>query len=450
MVKERTYYDRLGVNPTASPEELKKAYRLLSLQYHPDKNPEEGGGEKFKLISQAYEVLSDPRKRRVYDEGGEEALQQGGGGGGGSRNPMDIFNMFFGGGMSGENNNEDEEDEDDDDDGGGGGFGFPFGLRGGGRSGGGHGSGKPPPTKHRLVVSLEQLMVGGWRKLRLDRKRPCAACDGRGGRANAFTETCTTCHGKGVKVSYQQLGPGLVEMHGSCTSCGGAGRIIAKADQCTTCQGNRTINQTKVTQVLVERGMKDGTTIVLKGEGDQEPGQEEAGDVVIILQEKPHDTYVREGPHLHLDMKISLRESLCGVRRAVTTLDDRLLTLTTSPGGVIPPGGQLRVRDEGLPMLRNPYVRGDLIVEFQIDFPDKVDADFISEFEAFFPRPPNTNKGVGVGDLEEGQQEAEMVDMLPYDIPVGGHEGGGGRDKGNAYEEDMETEDNQPPGCRQS
>ncbi|KAK3857537.1 hypothetical protein Pcinc_036208 [Petrolisthes cinctipes] len=381
MVKETTYYDRLGVEPNASPEDLKKAYRLLSLQYHPDKNPE--GGEKFKLISQAYEVLSDPRKRRVYDEGGEEALQQGGGGGGGFRNPMDIFNMFFGGGMAGENNNDDDDEDDDDD---GGGFGFPFGLRGGG---GGRGNGKPPPTKHRLVVSLEQLMVGGWRKLRLDRKRPCSDCDGRGGRANAFTETCTTCNGKGVKVSYQQLGPGLVEMHGSCTSCGGAGRIIAKADQCTTCQGNRTNNQTKVTQVLVERGMKDGTTIVLKGEGDQEPGQD-AGDVVIILQEKSHNTFVREGLHLHLDVKISLSEALCGVRRAVTTLDDRILTLTTSPGAVIPPGGQLRVRDEGLPMLRNPY----------IDFPDKVDADFISEFEAFFPRPPNTNtnssnKGVG-------------------------------------------------------
>lgn len=106
---------------------------------------------------------------------------------------MDIFNMFFGGGMAGESN-DDDDDEDDDD----GGFSFPFGMRGGG--GGGRGRGKPPPTEHRLVVSLEQLMEGGWRKLRLDRKRPCTDCDGRGGKNNAFTETCGSCHGKGVKV----------------------------------------------------------------------------------------------------------------------------------------------------------------------------------------------------------------------------------------------------------
>ncbi|KAK8723880.1 hypothetical protein OTU49_011588 [Cherax quadricarinatus] len=419
MVKETEYYDRLGVSPEATADQLKSAYRKLALKYHPDKNPQ--GGEKFKQISQAYEVLSNTKKRKIYDEGGEEALQSGGAGGG-FRNPMDIFNMFFGGGGE-------YEDEDEDGD-----SGFSFFGKGGGMGG----SRKPPPMEHRLVVSLEQLMIGGRRKLKLDRRRPCGACDGRGGRVDAFTQTCNTCHGKGIKLTYQQLGPGLVEMHGTCTACGGSGRTIAEADKCKLCKGNRTVNDTKITQVHVERGMSNGTRITLKGEGDQDPGQE-AGDVVIILQEKPHYTFVRRGIDLHMEMKVTLTESLCGFRRTVTTLDGRTLTVTKPEGKAVEPGCEMMVEAEGLPLCRNPYVRGDLFIKFTIEFPDTVDSDFISEFEAMFPRPPKTQELTG---------EEELVNMLPLEQPPGGGGEGGSE---NAYnDERMETDDQPPTGCRQS
>ncbi|XP_045618396.1 dnaJ homolog subfamily A member 1 [Procambarus clarkii] len=420
MVKETEYYQRLGVSPEASPQLLKEAYRKLALKYHPDKNPQ--GNEKFKQISQAYEVLSNPKKRKIYDEGGEEALQSGASGGG-FGNPMDIFNMFFGGGGDGGSDVEDEEDDD-------GGFSF-FGK--GGMGGGGAGR-KPPPMEHRLVVSLEQLMVGGRRTLKLERRRPCCSCSGRGGRQDAATQTCGACHGKGVKLTYQQLGPGLVEMHGTCGTCGGSGRTIAEADRCHACHGARTLPDTKITQVHVERGMGHGARINLKGEGDQDPGQE-AGDVVIILQEKPHATFTRKGIDLHMDMKITLVESLCGIRRTVATLDGRTLTLTTPEGKVLEPGGEMVVEAEGLPLFRNPYIRGDLVVKFTIDFPAKVDEDFVREFESMFPRSAKFPLEV-TGDEEQ-------VDMLPLDDHPGGPP--------DAHDDDrMETDDQPPTGCRQS
>uniref|UniRef100_A0A0P4W7Z7 J domain-containing protein n=1 Tax=Scylla olivacea TaxID=85551 RepID=A0A0P4W7Z7_SCYOL len=423
MVKETEYYERLGVPPDASPEHLKKAYRKLAMQYHPDKNP--AGGEKFKKISQAYEVLSNPKKRRTYDEGGEEALQSGGG----FRNPMDVFNMFFGGGMAGGGGSGDEEDDDDM-----GTFNF-FGPGGGAKS-----RRQQPPLEHRLVVSLEQLMVGGWRTLKLDRKRPCGSCNGRGGKMNAATSVCAACKGKGVKLTYQQLGPGLMEMHGTCTDCGGAGRVIAEADRCVTCKGNCTVNDTKITKVHVERGMRNGSRILLKGEGDQDAGQREAGDVVIILQEKAHDTFVRDGLDLHMEMTVNLTESLCGLRRPVTTLDGRTLVVGQPPGDVLEPGGELRVPAEGLPMLRNPYIRGDLIIKFTVDLPERVNEIFLEDFEAMFPRPTKP--------LELNGEE-ELVNMMPFDPSEGINESRG-RGRHNPYEEEPMETDDQPPGCRQS
>ena len=179
MVLETKFYNILDVSPTATEDELKKSYRKLAKQYHPDKNPD--GGEKFKEISYAYEVLSNPEKRRLYDQGGEQAIKEGGMGGGGgfSSNPMDIFDMFFGGGD-------------------------PFGR---GRQRG------PRRTKnlmHQLSVSLEDMYNGTVRKLALQKNVICDACDGLGGKAGAV-QKCPTCRGTGMQVRIQQLGPGMMQ-----------------------------------------------------------------------------------------------------------------------------------------------------------------------------------------------------------------------------------------------
>lgn len=174
MVKETSFYDILGVKPGCSPDDLKKAYRKLALKFHPDKNPNEG--ERFKQISQAYEVLSDPEKKRIYDEGGEQALKEGGNGGGFS-SPMDLFEMFFGGG---------------------GGMG-----RGGGR----RRDRKGRDVFHQMTVSLEELYNGAVRKLALQKNVICDKCEGRGGKKGAV-ETCPTCSGSGVQIQVIQIGPG--------------------------------------------------------------------------------------------------------------------------------------------------------------------------------------------------------------------------------------------------
>lgn len=174
MVKDTKYYDILGVSPSASPDELKKAYRKLALKFHPDKNPNEG--ERFKLISQAYEVLSDPQKKVIYDQGGEDALKEGGRGGSEFfSSPMDIFDMFFGG--------------------------SPFG---GGRP---RREQKGKNVIHQLSVTLEELYKGSSRKLAFQKNVICAKCDGRGGKKGIKVE-CQSCNGSGVKVNIQRIGLG--------------------------------------------------------------------------------------------------------------------------------------------------------------------------------------------------------------------------------------------------
>lgn len=191
MVKDTKFYDLLGVNPKATPEELKKAYRKLALKYHPDKNPTEG--DRFKAISQAYDVLSDAKKRELYDRGGEEAIKEGGTGGGmGGRNPMDIFDMFFGGG---------------------------------GRSRQ-RGPAKGKDVIHQLSVTLEDLYNGSTRKLALQKNVICPKCEGHGGKKGAV-ESCTPCRGTGMQIRIQQLAPGMVQQIQSvCHDCQGQGERI--------------------------------------------------------------------------------------------------------------------------------------------------------------------------------------------------------------------------------
>uniref|UniRef100_A0AC34R713 DnaJ-like protein n=1 Tax=Panagrolaimus sp. JU765 TaxID=591449 RepID=A0AC34R713_9BILA len=174
MVKETKLYDILEVKPNATETELKKAYRKLALKYHPDKNPDEG--ERFKLISQAYEILSDSSKREIYDKYGEEGVKEGGGGGGGMHNPMDIFNMFFGGG-------------------------------GGGRER----ETKAKDTIHSLSVTLEQLYNGATRKMKLSRDVICKRCKGKGGEGENSVIKCQRCDGHGIEVQRVQIAPGFIQ-----------------------------------------------------------------------------------------------------------------------------------------------------------------------------------------------------------------------------------------------
>ncbi|KAL3996509.1 dual specificity tyrosine-phosphorylation-regulated kinase 2/3/4 [Sarotherodon galilaeus] len=338
MVKETGFYDTLGVPPSATPDELKKAYRKLALKYHPDKNPTEG--EKFKQISQAYEILSDPKKREIYDRGGEKAIKEGGtggGGGGGFASPMDIFDLFFGGGsrMHRERKGRRMLRE----------YGCEIICK-------------------AITVTLEELYNGATRKLAVQKNTICDRCEGRGGRKGAV-QVCMSCHGTGMQVRVHQLLPGMVQqMSTVCHSCQGQGKRISQKDRCKACGGRKILRQKKILEVHIDKGMRDGQKIVLHGEGDQEPGLE-PGDIIIVLDQRDHGQFTRKGEDLIMSMELQLVEALCGFKKPIQTLDSRTLLITSHPGKS-KPGDTKCVLNEGMPMYRRPFEKGRLIIHFSV------------------------------------------------------------------------------------
>ncbi|KAK7084491.1 DnaJ subfamily A member 2 [Halocaridina rubra] len=394
-------YDVLGVSRTASDSEIRRNYRKLAKECHPDKNP--AAGDKFKEISFAHEVLTDPQKREIYDRYGLKGLQEGGDSSSGF-GPEDIFSHFFGGG--------------------GGPFGGLFGgFGGGGMRGGRRGPRKGDNAIHRLKVSLEDLYNGKVSKLQLSRNTICTACGGEGGPPGAL-QPCRTCNGRGIKVTITQLGPGMVQqMQSSCRDCEGQGEVIKERDRCQSCLGRKVTQQTKLLEVHVDKGMKDEQRIFFRGEGDQMPGVE-PGDVIILLQEKPHETFTRSGSDLLMKHTITLTEALCGFSVTVKHLDGRTLCIKQPPGAVLEPGSLRGVVGEGMPVYKNPYEKGDLYICFNIAFPENYFANEgkLKELErllggrpAASPIPP----------------DAEEVNMTEYD-----ETSGPGGSRGHAYDDD--------------
>eukprot|EP01112_Ceratiomyxa_fruticulosa_P010802 TRINITY_DN286_c0_g1_i1.p1 TRINITY_DN286_c0_g1~~TRINITY_DN286_c0_g1_i1.p1 ORF type:complete len:418 (+),score=105.83 TRINITY_DN286_c0_g1_i1:327-1580(+) len=339
MVRETRLYDTLGVQPDANESDIKKAYRKMAMMYHPDKNPEPDAAEKFKEVSRAYEILSDKEKRETYDRYGEDAMN---GSGGAGFSAEDIFSQFFGGGF----------------------FGGPQRGNPGGRGR----VRKGEDLVHQLKVSLDDMYKGRTQKLSLQKHVLCTDCSGKGSRNPKAVTKCDSCRGTGTKITLRQIGPGMVQqLQQTCPDCKGEGEIIKEKDRCVRCKGQKIVSEKKALEVHIDKGMKDGQRITFAGEGDQAPDLI-PGDIIIVVTQKEHPVFKREGENLIMEKEISLFESLCGFQFVLHHLDEREV-LIKQYGSVVNPGTLKVVKGEGMPAYKNPFEKGDLIIKFNVKFP---------------------------------------------------------------------------------
>ncbi|KAI9613885.1 hypothetical protein PSHT_01316 [Puccinia striiformis] len=391
MVAETEYYDRLGVAPDVDEAALKKAYRKKALQLHPDKNP--AGAEEFKAVSEAYDVLSTPEKRELYDQYGKKGLE--GGGGMGGMDPGDLFSQLFGGG--------------------GGMF--------GGRKPNGPRRGRD--LQHRIKVSLEELYTGKTTKIALQKHVICAKCEGRGGKS---VKSCVECKGAGVKTIYRQMGPMVQQLQQTCQECQGVGEIINPKDRCKDCTGAKIVKERKVLDVHIDKGMRDGQSITFRGEADQSPNVT-PGDVEIIIEEKPHPIFKRKEDDLIAEIEVDLVTALTGGVIPLEHLDSHALMIKVNPGEVLKPNATKLVHGFGMPSVRyhNP---GDLILSIKITFPDSIPPESCAALQALLPPPrplPTWGDNILVDEVEMvDATEARTKSRAQGDDMDEDEEGGGG------------------------
>ncbi|OEL26648.1 Chaperone protein dnaJ 2 [Dichanthelium oligosanthes] len=412
------YYEVLGVSSTASQDELKRAYRKAAIKSHPDKG---GDPEKFKELSQAYEVLSDPEKREIYDQYGEDGLKEGMGGGGDFHNPFDIFEQFFGGGSFGalgvgncicDANSLLSMLT----------FAFSFAEYSMNASCGTLNPYDilneimlPPSNDFALLISCVNIRSSNGidKRYRTSSmimysvKNLATLILLRKGTKSGAPGTCYGCHGIGMKTITRQIGLGMIQqMNTVCPECRGSGEIIRERDRCPNCTANKVVEEKKVLEVHIEKGMQHGQKIVFQGEADEAPDTV-TGDIVFILQVKEHPRFKRKYDDLFIEHTISLTEALCGFQFIVTHLDGRQLLVKSNPGEIIKPGQHKAINDEGMPQHGRPFVKGRLFVEFNVEFPESgaLSPDQCRVLEKVLPQLPRGR----LSDMEVDQCEETIM-----------------------------------------
>ncbi|CAH9070735.1 unnamed protein product [Cuscuta europaea] len=239
-----------------------------------------------------------------------------------------------------------------------------------------------------MKVSLEDLYNGTTKKLSLSRNVICSKCNGKGSKSGASTK-CGGCEGSGMKVTIRQLGPSMIQqMQQPCNECKGTGETIRKDDRCQICKGEKVVQEKKVLEVHVEKGMQNRQKITFPGEADEAP-EMITGDVVFVLQQKEHPKFKRKGDDLFVDHTLSLTEALCGFTFILTHLDGRQLLIKSKPGEVVKPDEFKAINDEGMPAYQRPFIKGKLYIRFVVDFPDSLSQEQVELLEAILPPRPN-------------------------------------------------------------
>ncbi|MGI8693264.1 MAG: molecular chaperone DnaJ [Geodermatophilaceae bacterium] len=334
------YYSALGVRQDATAEEIKRAYRKLARDLHPDVNPEPDAQERFREVSRAYEVLSDPQKRQIVDLGGDP-YGNGNAAGAGFSNfggLVDIMDAFFGGST---------------------------------------GASRGPRTRVRqgadalirLDLDLAEAAFGTTEEITVDTAIRCDLCSGAGTAPGTHPATCETCHGRGEVQSVQRSFLGQVMTSRVCPTCGGLGSVIP--EPCSKCGGDGRVRSRRTVGVKIPAGVEDGMRIRLTGQGEVGPGGGPPGDLYVEISERPHDIFTRQGEDLHCRVTLPMTAAALGTSLTLKTLD-------SEEEIVIPPGSQSgtvqRLRARGVPRLRGTG-RGDLHVHIEVLTPTKLDEE---------------------------------------------------------------------------
>lgn len=348
---KRDYYEVLGVGRDADDAAIKKAYRALAKKYHPDMNPGDADAEKkFKEASEAYAVLSDPDKRRQYDQFGHAAFEGGAGGAGGfggfDFNGADFSDIF--GDI----------------------FGDLFG--GGGRRGGRANNGpmKGSNIRKSIRITFEEAVFGCEKELDLVLKDPCSTCNGTGAKPGTSPETCPKCGGKGQVVYTSQSFFGTVQNVQTCPNCGGSGKVIK--EKCTSCSGTGFTSSRKKIQVSIPAGIDNGQSVRIREKGEPGANGGPRGDLLVEVNVSRHPIFQRQDMHIFSTVPISFAQAALGGDVKIQTVDGAVI-YNVKPGTKT--DTKVRLKGKGVPSLRNSAVRGDHYVTLVIQTPEKLSAE---------------------------------------------------------------------------
>ncbi|ROW12509.1 hypothetical protein VMCG_00034 [Cytospora schulzeri] len=381
-------YELLGVDKSATPDQIKKAYRKAALQHHPDKVPEERREESeatFKSVTQAYEILRDDEKREMYDQYGMAAFDPSRGPGGPGGPEVDLNDILA----------------------------QMFGMGVGGQGGGPRRPRRGRDEEQEYKVTLEELYKGKTVRFSANKKVICSQCKGSGAKEKVKPQTCDRCRGNGVQEAFQQIGPGMVRRaQVQCDHCTGSGMYYKEKDRCKKCKGKRTVEEIKPLEIYIPRGSLQGDKIRLEGEADQFPDMT-PGDITFTLVEEPHDVFTRVGHDLSADLTVTLAEALSGFSRVVVKhLDGRGIHIDYPRGKILRPNEVIKVEGEGMPMKRGD-AKGDLYLIAKIEFPENgwmSDDESFAALQKLLPPPaaPITTDEVDEVDYEEDVDIEEM------------------------------------------
>lgn len=378
MSTKRDFYEVLGISKTASPDEIKKAYRKVAMQYHPDRNPgDKPSEEKFKEAAEAYEILNDPDKKSQYDRFGHNAFSNGGRGaahGGAGMNMDDIFSQF--GDIFGDE-----------------GFGGFFGGNGGRSRGGGRERGtRGSNLRVKLKLNFEEIAKGANKTIKVKKHVKCATCHGSGAKDKTSVQNCTGCGGTGQVRRVQNTFLGQMQTVTTCPTCHGEGTTITS--KCNNCKGEGRVYGEETVNIDIPAGVQEGMQLSISGKGNAGERGGSPGDLIVLIEEEAHPQLHRDGLNVAFDLHISFPDAVFGTQIEVPTIDGRAKIK-------IPPGTQsgkiFRLKGKGFPQV-NSYEKGDQLIQVNIWTPQNVSGDErdmlerMQESENFEPKPDKNEK----------------------------------------------------------